>query len=93
MKKLIAKIHSDEKYVIFMTVTVKREDVGMFVFIEFVLQKKKITADVLLLRDNCRPVRRVRATEDIVKMVWWMLPLSSCSLYLASPDFHPFWSC
>ena len=50
------------------------------------------TADVLLLRYNTRPVRRVRATEDVIKIVWGMLPLSSCSLYLAPSDFHPFWS-
>lgn len=41
VKKLIATVLSDEKDVIFVTVTVKREDVRMFVFIEFVLQEKR----------------------------------------------------
>lgn len=73
-----------EKHVIFVTVTLKREEVRMLVFIEFVLQEK--TADVLPLRDNTRPVREC-APLKTVKIVWTMLQLSSCSLYLARRIF------
>lgn len=44
---------------------------------------------MLLLRHNSRPVR-VRATEDIIKIVWRMLQLSCCSLYLARRIFTHF---
>jgi hypothetical protein len=41
VKKLIATVLSDEKDVIFMTVTLKREEVRMLVLIEFFPQEKR----------------------------------------------------
>jgi hypothetical protein len=41
VKKLIATVLLEEKDVIFMTVTLKREEVRMLVLIEFVPQEKR----------------------------------------------------
>jgi hypothetical protein len=41
VKKLIVTVLSDEKHVIFMTVTLKREEVRMLVSAEFVLGRRK----------------------------------------------------
>ena len=42
MKKLIATALSDEKDVIYITVTLKREEVRMLVSVEFVPQEKRL---------------------------------------------------
>jgi hypothetical protein len=86
MKKLIATVLSDEKDVLFVTVKLKREEFGMVIFIEFVLQEKRHMCCfyvTTLGQSEGAPL------EDIIKIVWGMLPLSSCSLYPRTAGFSP----
>jgi hypothetical protein len=82
-RKLIDTILWDEKDVIFVTVTLKREEFRMLVFIQFVPQENQQMYCVTTPGQcgECAPLS---------ELVWRMLPLSSCSLYVAPPDFHPF---
>jgi hypothetical protein len=61
VKKLISTVLSDEKHVIFMTVTLKREEVRMLVSIEFALQEKREMycsyATTLSQSGECAPLK------------------------------------
>jgi len=61
VKKFIATVLSDEKHVIFVIVTLKREEVRMLVSIEFLLQKKRETcccyATTLVQSGECAPLK------------------------------------